>query len=106
MLSGEGRVDTSITAACHGEVFVKSGAEGVMAASIPALGYGLAVKIDDGAQRAATAVMADLLLQVLQKHSLVTTKAKSVLEGYARFRLKNWNGADVGSVEPVSLAGS
>ena len=106
MLSGKGRVDTSITAECHGEVFVKSGAEGVMAASIPALGYGLAVKIDDGAQRAATAVMADLLLQVLQKHSLVTTKAKSVLEGYARFRLKNWNGADVGSVEPVSLAGS
>ena len=106
MLSGKGRVDTSITAECHGEVFVKSGAEGVMAASIPALGYGLAVKIDDGAQRAATAVMADLVLQVLQKHSLVTTKAKSVLEGYARFRLKNWNGADVGSVEPVSLAGS
>ena len=105
MLSGKGRVDTSITAECHGEVFVKSGAEGVMAASIPALGYGLAVKIDDGAQRAATAVMADLLLQVLQKHRLVTTKAKSVLEGYARFRLKNWNGADVGSVEPVSLAG-
>ena len=86
-------------------VTVKSGAEGVMAASIPALGYGLAVKINDGAQRAATAVMADLLLQVLQKHRLVTTKAKSVLEGYARFRLKNWNGADVGSVEPVSLAG-
>ena len=106
MLSGEGRVDTCITAECHGEVFVKSGAEGVMAASIPALGYGLAVKIDDGAQRAATAVMANLLLQVLQKHSLVTTKAKSVLEGHARFRLKNWNGADVGSVEPVSLAGS
>ncbi len=51
-------------------------------------------------------VMANLLLQVLQKHSLVTTKAKSVLEGHARFRLKNWNGADVGSVEPVSLAGS
>ena len=76
-----------------------------MAALIPALGYGLAVKINDGAQPAATAVMADLLLQVLQKHRLVTTKAKSVLEGYARFRLKNWNGADVGSVEPVSLAG-
>ena len=50
---GEGRVDTSITAECRGEVFVKSGAEGVMAASIPALGYGLAVKIDDGAHRAA-----------------------------------------------------
>ena len=57
------------------------------------------------AQRAATAVMANLLLQVLQKHTLVNAKAVEVLEGHARFRMKNWNGADVGSVEPVSLAG-
>jgi L-asparaginase II len=67
MLSGEGRADTALHEECQGEVFVKSGAEGVMAAAIPALGYGLAVKIDDGAQRAATAVMAALLLQVLRK---------------------------------------
>ncbi len=105
MLSGEGRADTRITEECQGDVFVKSGAEGVMAASIPALGYGLAVKIDDGAHRAATAVMANLLLQVLQKHSLVTTKAMEVLKGYAHFPLKNWNGTAVGSVEPVSCAG-
>ncbi|HAU49310.1 MAG TPA: hypothetical protein DCW57_09550 [Planctomycetaceae bacterium] len=64
----------------------------------------MAVKINDGAQRAATAVMANLLLQVLQKHSLVTTKAMEVLQSYARFPLKNWNGTTVGSVEPVSFA--
>ena len=103
MLSGEGRVDTCITAECHGEVFVKSGAEGVMAASIPAIGYGLAVKIDDGAQRAATAVMANLLLQVLQKHGIGTANAIEALTGHARFQLKNWNGATVGSVEPVGF---
>ena len=105
MLSGKGRADTRISEVCQGEVFVKSGAEGVMAASIPALGYGLAVKIDDGAQRAATAVMANLLLQVLQKHELATAKAMEVLQSYARFPLKNWNGTTVGSVEPVSCAG-
>ena len=101
MLSGEGRFDTCVTAECQGEVFVKSGAEGVMAASIPALGYGLAVKIDDGAHRAATAVMAELLSYVLQKHSLVSAKAMEKLKGHACFQLKNWNGATVGSVEPV-----
>lgn len=106
MLSGEGRVDTCITAECHGEVFVKSGAEGVMAASIPALGYGLAVKIDDGAQRAATAVMANLLLQTLQKHEIATADAIGALTGHARFRLRNWNGTTVGLVEPVPLASS
>ena len=105
MLSGEGRVDTRITESCQGEVFVKSGAEGVMAASIPALGYGLAVKIDDGAHRAATAVMANLLLQVLQKHTLVNAKAVEVLKGHACFQLKNWNGTAVGSIEPISSAG-
>ena len=106
MLSGEGRVDTCITSECHGEVLVKSGAEGVMAASIPALGYGLAVKIDDGAQRAATAVMANLLLQILQKHRIATANAIGALTGRARFRLRNWNGTTVGLVEPVSLASS
>ena len=104
MLSGKGRADTRITEVCQGEVFVKSGAEGVMAAAIPALGYGLAVKIDDGAHRAATAVMAALLLRVLEKHSLITTKTKELLKGHARFQLKNWNGTTVGSVEPVSFA--
>jgi len=101
MLSGEGRADTRITEESQGEVFVKSGAEGVMAAAIPALGYGLAVKIDDGAQRAATAVMANLILQVLQKHNVATTKAVEVLQSYSHFLLKNWNGTPVGSVEPV-----
>ena len=103
MLSGEGRFDTCVTAECQGEVFVKSGAEGVMAASIPALGYGLAVKIDDGAHRAATAVMAELLLLVLQKNSLVSTKAIEILKGFASFRFKNWNGTKVGSVAPVGF---
>ena len=104
MLSGAGRFDTCVTAECRGEVFVKSGAEGVIAASIPALGYGLAIKIDDGAHRAATAVMAELLSYVLQKHSLVSTKAREMLKGYACFQLKNWTGTTVGSVEPVSFA--
>ena len=49
---------------------MKSGAEGVMAASIPALGYGLAVKIDDGAHRAATAVMAERFKLFLRKKNL------------------------------------
>jgi L-asparaginase II len=76
-----------------------------MAAAIPALGYGVAVKIDDGAQRAATAVMANLLLEILKKHELATAKAMEVLQSYAHFPIKNWNGTTVGSVEPVSCSG-
>jgi L-asparaginase II len=106
MLSGEGRFDTCVTAECRGEVFVKSGAEGVVAASIPALSYGLAVKIDDGAQRAATAVMANLLLQILQKDGIATANAIEALTGHARFQLKNWNGTVVGAAETVTRTSS
>ena len=69
------------------------------------LGYGLAVKIDDGAQRAATAVMAESsFVQVLQKHGIGKhANAIEALTGHARFQLKNWNGATVGSVEPVGF---
>ena len=66
-----------------------------MAASIPALGYGLAVKIDDGAYRAATAVMANLLLEILKKYELATAKAIEALTGHARFppqKLERHNG--------------
>ena len=106
MLSGEGRFDTCVTAECRGEVFVKSGAEGVVAASIPALSYGLAVKIDDGAQRAATAVMANLLLQILEKDGIATANAIEALTGHARFQLKNWNGTVVGAAETVTRTSS
>ena len=39
-------------------VFVKTGAEGVYCAALPELGYGIALKCDDGAGRAAEVVMA------------------------------------------------
>jgi L-asparaginase II len=45
--------------------------------------------------------MANLILQVLQKHNVATTKAVEVLQSYSHFLLKNWNGTPVGSVEPV-----
>jgi len=45
-----------------GEVaFVKTGAEGVFCASLPQLGLGIALKIDDGAARSSEVVLAHLL---------------------------------------------
>jgi L-asparaginase II len=42
-------------------VFVKNGAEGVFCACVPHLGLGIALKCDDGADRAAEAAMAGIL---------------------------------------------
>ena len=43
---------------------VKTGAEGVYCSALSKLGLGIAIKIDDGARRAAEAVMMRLLLKL------------------------------------------
>ncbi|MEO0763642.1 MAG: asparaginase [Pseudomonadota bacterium] len=60
-MAGETRI-----AAARGRAILKSGAEGVYAAAIPgrspAEGLGIAVKIEDGAERAARAAIAAALV--------------------------------------------
>ena len=61
MVAGAGRFCTLVMEAFHGRVFVKTGAEGVFCAAIPELGFGVALKCDDGATRAAEVMMATVL---------------------------------------------
>jgi L-asparaginase II len=61
LIGGDDRFDTLVLEGGKGAVLVKGGAEGVCAAAILERGLGLAVKIDDGAKRAAETVMAALL---------------------------------------------
>ncbi|GGB50236.1 asparaginase [Roseibium aquae] len=64
MVAGAGRFCTEVMDAFRGRVFVKTGAEGVFCGSIPELGFGFALKCEDGATRAAE-VMTAALLEVL-----------------------------------------
>jgi len=61
LVSGTGRFCTRVIEATAGRALVKTGAEGVYAASFPELGLGAALKAEDGAGRAAEAAMAYLL---------------------------------------------
>jgi L-asparaginase II len=62
LVGGSDRFDTLVLESGRGAVLVKGGAEGVCAAAIlDRGGLGLAVKIDDGAKRAAETAMAALL---------------------------------------------
>jgi L-asparaginase II len=61
LVGGTGRFDTRAISAAPSRFVVKTGAEGVHVACIRATGLGIAVKIDDGARRAAELVMAVLL---------------------------------------------
>ncbi|MDA0306961.1 MAG: asparaginase [Proteobacteria bacterium] len=61
LVAGPGRFDTLVMEAAKGAFVVKTGAEGVYAGIIPEMGLGIALKIEDGAKRAAEVAMAAVL---------------------------------------------
>ncbi|MEE9299617.1 MAG: asparaginase [Alphaproteobacteria bacterium] len=64
MLAGSGRVNTQLIEAGRGGLIVKGGYEGVYLAALRARGIGVALKIEDGAKRAAEAAIAALLVRL------------------------------------------
>ena len=64
LVAGEGRACTRLMRAAKGRAAVKTGAEGVFVGILPDSGHGVALKIADGATRAAEAVMAALLVRL------------------------------------------
>lgn len=65
MVAGSRRLDTEVMTLLRGRVFIKTGAEGVYCGAIPGTALGLALKIDDGAGRAAEMVLANVLGRLL-----------------------------------------
>lgn len=61
MVDGTGGMTSAVMTAAPATVRLKPGAEGVFCAALPALGLGIALKIDDGGGRAAELAMATLL---------------------------------------------
>ena len=98
MLAGTGRFDTRVTERLGERVCLKVGAEGVYCAALPELGLGLAIKMDDGNNaRAAEVAMAAAIEALLPLVGDDTTFMRAFSEPV----LKNWNGAEVGRLEPT-----
>ena len=74
MVAGAGRFCTRIMEVTGESALIKTGAEGVYCAALPGPGLGIAVKIDDGAGRAAELVMGALL-----RHLGILDAANSVI---------------------------
>ncbi|MHA7772083.1 asparaginase [Roseibium sp. M-1] len=66
MVAGADRFCTKVMETFRGRVFVKTGAEGVFCAAVPELGFGIALKCDDGATRASEVMMATVLEAMLE----------------------------------------
>ena len=95
LVAGTGRSDTALIERLPG-VVAKVGAEGLHCATVPGSGIGIAVKIEDGAERAS----APALLEALVASGLVTRGAAGdpALRGVAR-RPVLGGGRPVGTVE-------
>lgn len=94
LLAGRERYDTAVMEAGRGAFVVKSGAEGVHTAIVPGLGLGCALKIEDGAGRAAEVAMTAVLrhLGALDDH------ARTEVADYLERPLINWSGKQVGVI--------
>jgi len=98
LVAGTGRFCTEVMAAFSGRVFVKTGAEGVYCGAIPEAGLGIAVKCDDGATRAAEAMMAATLAALLPM-----TAAERNLFGERLARpIASRAGVKVGETRPIA----
>jgi L-asparaginase II len=92
-LAGEKRLDTRVLKLFGCKAFIKTGAEGAYAGVFPQAGLGFALKIDDGATRAAEAIVC-LLVEAF------VPEAKGQL---ALKTQKNAQGKDVGVIRPSPL---
>src|SRR6185437_15389299 len=85
LVAGDGRLDTVVMAALAPKIFMKGGAEGVHCAALPELGLGIALKIDDGAKRAAERALSEVLVALVPR-------AMHVLAAQLEGELLNWRG--------------
>ncbi|MDE2162150.1 MAG: asparaginase [Alphaproteobacteria bacterium] len=93
LVAGSGRSCTAIMRASGGHAAVKIGAEGVYAGILPERGLGIALKIDDGAARAAETAIA----AILDKLGVLGDGARDLLVA----PVTNTRGATVGERRPA-----
>jgi L-asparaginase II len=93
-VAGTGRFCTDIMQLFGARVLVKTGAEGVYCGALPEQGLGVAIKCDDGAGRAAQAIMAAMIARFLPMEEA----ERKALEPFLHPILRNWNGFEVGAV--------
>ncbi len=93
-VAGTGRFCTGVMQLFGARVFVKTGAEGVFCGALPEQGLGIAVKCDDGAGRAAQAIMATLIARFLP----MSDAERIALEPFLHPILRNWNDFEVGAL--------
>ena len=95
-VAGTGRFCTEVMTKFGARVFVKTGAEGMYCSALPGLGFGIALKCDDGAGRAGEVMMAAAIARFFKEDA-----DRVALEKFVRPTLRNWNGIVTGEIRPT-----
>lgn len=93
-VAGTKRACTRLMELAPGEIFAKTGAEGVFIAALPKAGVAIAVKCEDGATRAAEAMIYALIARFFEPGS----ETRETLMAMANRSMHNWNGIHVGDI--------
>jgi len=97
MVSGTGRLATSLMEAMGDRLFCKGGAEGGFGIALRSRGLGIAVKIEDGNARA----MGPILVEVLRQLGAAGPAEAQALAAHAQPKVLNTRGDVVGAIRPL-----
>ncbi len=94
MVSGEGRLDLSLATASKNNVLAKAGGEALSCSGILNRGWGMAVKIADGGQRA----IGPAVIETLRQMRLLSANQIKKMTKFSHPIIKNFRGDEVGFV--------
>jgi L-asparaginase II len=97
LIGGTDRFDSALIEATEGRVIAKVGAEGVHSVAIVDEGIGIAVKVEDGAQRAQFPAV----IMVLQHLGALPRDLPPRLAEFMLRPLRNTRGEVIGEVRPA-----
>jgi len=101
MVSGEGRNDLALMHAGRGDWVTKIGAEGVQAIGVRSRGWGIAIKVVDGAKRG----LHPATVEVLDQLGLLDATQRALLAPWREPVVRNYRGIATGVVRPrVTIA--
>jgi L-asparaginase II len=97
MVSGEGRNDLALARAGRGDWLAKIGAEAVQTIGITSRGWGIAIKVVDGAKRG----LHPATVAVLDQLGLLDAAQRAELAPWREPVVRNYRGIATGAVRPV-----
>lgn len=95
LVAGQGRFCTDLMEAYEGTLLGKTGADGSFAVGVPAQGWGLAVKVEDGSSSVASAIVVECLHQL----DIGTVAMRERLDKYRNPAIKNTMAVRTGHLE-------